>query len=197
MLWLEPRTLNPELRTLNPKLRTLNPKLRTRNRKTPRVSIIVAMARNRVIGANGAIPWHLPNDLKLFKRLTMGHPIIMGRRTFESIGRLLPGRKTVIVTRQAGYSAPGARIAHTLEGAIAECANDAEIFVIGGAEIYREALPLADRIYLTLVDAEPAGDTWMPELDASKWRESASEAFAPDARHACGYRHSVLDRVQP
>src|SRR6185503_18595276 len=105
------------------------------------------MARNRVIGANGAIPWHLPNELKLFKNLTMGHHMIMGRKTYESIGRLLPGRTTVIVTRQRGYRVAGAIVAHTLEEAIAACGDDDEIFVIGGAEIFRAALPLADRIY--------------------------------------------------
>jgi dihydrofolate reductase len=162
-----------------------------------RISIIVAMARNRVIGANGKIPWHLPDELKLFKRLTMGHHLIVGRKTFESIGRLLPGRTTVIVTRQTGYSVPGARVAQTVEGAIAECGIDPEIFVIGGAEIYRSALPLADRVYLTIVDAEPAGDTWMPSLDMSAWRESASETFPANGQHACSYRHSVLDRIQP
>jgi dihydrofolate reductase len=162
----------------------------------PRISIIVAMARNRVIGANGKIPWHLPDELKLFKRLTMGHHLIMGRKTFESIGRLLPGRTTVIVTRRPAYAVPGARVAHTLEDAIAACAGDGEIFVIGGAEIYRSTLPLADRIYLTTVAAEPAGDTWMPEIDPAEWRESASEDFPPDERHAFGYRHSVLERVR-
>jgi len=154
------------------------------------------MARNRVIGAMGKIPWHLPDELTLFKRLTMGHHLIMGRKTFESIGRLLPGRTSVIVTRQAGYSVPGAVVAHSLEAAIEACAGDEEIFVIGGAEIYRSALALADRIYLTTVDAEPAGDTWMPELDANEWSESSSKSFAADARHACNYRHSVLDRVR-
>src|SRR5689334_23984173 len=100
-----------------------------------RISIIVAMSKNRVIGSNGAIPWHLPEELKRFKRLTMGHHIIMGRKTWESIGRLLPGRKTVIITRQDGYRVPGAVTAHSLEEAIVACGNDSEIFVIGGAEI--------------------------------------------------------------
>jgi dihydrofolate reductase len=161
-----------------------------------RVSIIVAMARNRVIGANGAIPWHLPNELKLFKTLTMGHHIVMGRRTYESIGRLLPGRTTVIVTRQPDYRAPGALVAHSLEEAIAVCAGDAEVFVIGGAELYRAALPRADRIYLTTVDAEPPGDTFMPELDLADWRETSTQAFSADDRHRYGYRFAVYDRVR-
>ena len=110
------------------------------------------MARNRVIGANGAIPWHLPEELKRFKRLTLGHHIIMGRKTWESIGRPLPGRTTVIVSRQRGYSMPGAKIAHSLDEAVAACGDDREIFVIGGAELYARALPRAGRLYLNHLD---------------------------------------------
>ena len=160
-----------------------------------RLSIIVAMARNRVIGAAGAIPWHLPNELKLFKSVTMGHHIIMGRKTYESIGRLLPGRTTVIVTRQPDYHVPGALSAHSLDAAIAACRGDDNIFVIGGGELYRAALPLADRIYLTTVDAEPAGDTFMPELDPAEWRVSTSETFSADDRHRYSYRFAVYDRA--
>jgi dihydrofolate reductase len=161
-----------------------------------RLSLIVAMARNRVIGANGAIPWRLPNELQLFKRITMGHHIIMGRKTWESIQRLLPGRTTVIVTRQQGYSVPGAMIVNSLAAALTACGDDAEVFVIGGGELYREALPMADRIYLTTVDAEPAGDTRMPEFDMRHWREISVESFAADDKHAYAYRFSVLDRMQ-
>ena len=160
------------------------------------LSIIVAMAKNRVIGANGTIPWRLPNELKLFKRLTMGHHLIMGRKTYESIGRLLPGRTSVIVTRQVDYAVQGAIVAHSFEDAIGACGGDPEIFVIGGADLYRSALPLADRIYLTTVDAEPAGDAFMPAFDRSEWRESASESFPADERHAASYRHSVLERIR-
>ena len=154
----------------------------------PRLSLIVAMAKNRVIGANNRIPWHLPDDLKMFKRLTMGHHIVMGRKTYESIGRLLPGRTTVIVTRQRGYVVAGAIIAHSLHDAINAAARDDEIFVIGGAELFREALPIADRIHLSLVDAEPAGDTWMPEFDRSQWAEVSSEEKP-------GYRYVLLERI--
>ena len=160
-----------------------------------RLSLIVAMARNRVIGAEGKIPWHLPHELQLFKRLTMGHHIVMGRKTFESIGRLLPGRTTVIVTRQPDYAVPGAIVANSFDAAIAACGDDDEIFVIGGAEIYRSALPRAHRIYLTTVDAEPAGDACMPEFDPRDWREHSTESFAADERHAFGYRFSILERV--
>jgi dihydrofolate reductase len=159
------------------------------------ISLIVAMARNRVIGAGNKIPWHLPNELKLFKSLTMGHHILMGRRTYESIGRLLPGRTTVIVTRQRDYNVPGAIVAHSVEEALAACAGDDEIFVIGGAELFRETLPIADRLYLTVVDAEPEGDTFMPDFDAADWREVKTESFAPDATHPHGYRFSILQRL--
>jgi len=152
------------------------------------------MGRNRVIGAGGRIPWRLPNELQLFKRLTMGHAMIMGRKTYESIARLLPGRTTVIVTRQPGYTMPGAIVAHSLDEAIAACGADDEIFVIGGGELYREALPRADRIYLTTVEAEPAGDTFMPEFDLEEWRETSREIFPADAQHAYGYRFAVYDR---
>jgi dihydrofolate reductase len=148
------------------------------------------MARNRVIGANNQIPWHLPDDLKMFKRLTMGHHIVMGRKTYESIGRLLPGRTTVIVTRQPDYAVPGAIIAHSLHDAMNAAARDDEIFVIGGAELFREALPIADRIHLSVVDAEPEGDTWMPEYDSAEWSEVLSEEKP-------GYRYCLLERTRP
>jgi len=159
-----------------------------------RVSIIVAMAKNRVIGAGNRIPWHLPSELKLFKAVTFGHHIIMGRKTYESINRLLPGRTTVIVTRQPGYRVPGALIAHGLESAIAACGEDNEVFVIGGGELYKSALPLADRIYLTTVDAEPAGDTRMPDFDLGGWRETSFESHPADDQHRYAYRFSVYDR---
>lgn len=161
----------------------------------PRLSMIVAMARNRVIGAKGKIPWHLPNELQLFKQVTMGHHIIMGRKTYESIGRLLPGRTTVIVTRQTGYSVAGAKIAHTLEQAVALCADDSEIFVIGGGELYRAAMPMADRLYLTVVDAEPDGDTQMPAFNPADWKLQSTKHYSRDERHAHDYRFEVHDRV--
>ena len=154
------------------------------------------MSRNRVIGANGKIPWHLPGELKIFKSLTMGHHIIMGRKTWESIGRLLPGRTTVIVTRQRGYRVPGAVVAHTLDEAIAACDGDPEAFVIGGAEIFREALPLADRIYLTTVDAEVAGDTWMPPFEGADWREASSQSYTADERNRYSFKVATYERVR-
>ena len=160
-----------------------------------RLSLIVAMGKNRVIGANGANPWRLPNELQLFKRVTMGHHIIMGRKTWESIGRVLPGRTTVIVTRQTNYAVPGAVIVNSLAAAITQCADDEEIFVIGGGELYREALPRADRLYVTIVDAAPEGDTHMPEFNAADWREISSENHPADERHIHAYRFAIHDRV--
>ena len=129
------------------------------------------MARNGVIGKDNKLPWHIPEDLKRFKQLTMGHHIIMGRKTYESIGRLLPGRTSVIVTRRQDFQVPGAIVVHSLAEAIQRCANDDEVFVIGGAEIYRAALPVADRLLITQIDEDITGDTVFPVVDWSAWRE--------------------------
>jgi dihydrofolate reductase len=161
-----------------------------------RISIIVAMAKNRVIGAKGAIPWRLPEELKLFRILTMGHHLIMGRKTYESIGRLLPGRTSVIVTRQPGYRIEGAIVVHSLDAAIAACANDDEIFVIGGEGIFRAALPLADRLYLTTVDAEVAGDTYMPGFSMDEWSERSVRSYEADERNPHAFRFSIYERIQ-
>jgi dihydrofolate reductase len=153
------------------------------------------MAKNRVIGANNAIPWHLPGELKMFKTITMGHHIIMGRNTWKSIGRLLPGRTTVIVTRQHDFCVPGAIVADSLDTALAACGNDDEIFVIGGAQLYAAALPRADRIYLTQIDAEVEGDTLMPQFDLAQWRERSTQAFSADEKNRYDYRLTVYDRA--
>ena len=154
---------------------------------SPRLSLVVAVAKNGVIGANNRIPWHVPGEQQLFKQITMGHHIVMGRKTYESIGRLLPGRTTVIVTRQPEYAVPGAIIAHSLHDAINAAARDSEIFIIGGAELFREALAIADRIHLSVVDQEPEGDVMMPEIDRAKWREISNE------KHP-GFEYFVLER---
>jgi dihydrofolate reductase len=131
-----------------------------------RISIIAAMSVNRVIGVGGTIPWHIPADLERFKSLTMGHPVAMGRRTWESISRLLPGRTMIVVTRQKDYQAPGCIVVPDLKRAL-EAATDAdEIFICGGAELYREALQMAERIYLTIVNQHLQGDTFFPEIPA-------------------------------
>ncbi|MES2552268.1 MAG: dihydrofolate reductase [Pseudomonadota bacterium] len=139
------------------------------------LSLIVAVAHHGVIGVNNTLPWHLPEDLKRFRALTMGHHIIMGRKTHESLNRLLPGRTHVIVTRNPAYKFEGALVAHSLQDAIALCGNDPEVFVIGGAELYKDAFERADTLYLTEIDAEYAGDAFFPAFDASAWKEIARE----------------------
>ena len=135
------------------------------------IALIVAVSRNRVIGRGGQLPWHLPADLRRFKRLTMGHHLIMGRKTFESIGRPLPGRTSIVVTRRLDYAPPGVLIAGSIPAALQLAAADREVFFVGGGEVYGQALPLCHKIYLTEVAADVAGDTLFPELDprASHW----------------------------
>ncbi|MBU2533567.1 MAG: dihydrofolate reductase, partial [Alphaproteobacteria bacterium] len=133
-----------------------------------RIEIVVAAARNRVIGRQGGMPWQMPSDLRTFRRLTMGHPIVMGRRTFQAIGRPLDGRTNIVVTRDTGFNAEGIITARSLDEAIAHAAAapnlDDRVMIIGGGEIYQAALPLADTVHLTEIGAEPAGDTYFPEL---------------------------------
>jgi dihydrofolate reductase len=133
------------------------------------LSIIVAVSKNGVIGVNNTLPWHLPEDLKRFKSLTMGHHIIMGRKTFDSLGRLLPGRTSVVVTRNKHYQVEGAVIATSLEEAIKCCKEDDEAFLIGGAQMYQVGIDYADKLYITEVDINVEGDAFMPEIDLSKW----------------------------
>ncbi len=128
------------------------------------ISIIAAMAKNRVLGKAGASPWHIPEDLRRFRELTMGHPVIMGRRTFEQVGRPLPGRRNIILTRRPDYEAPGCLVLHSVADALAACAEAEEVFICGGGELYRQTISLADRIYLTVVDRECAGDTFFPPI---------------------------------
>lgn len=138
------------------------------------LSIIAAIGPNNVIGKRGALPWHLPEDLKHFKQITMGHPIIMGRKTHESIGKPLPGRVNIVITRQEGYAAAGCEVFQSLEEAIAKY-KDQDPFVIGGAEIYRAALPFADRLYITEVKIPTDGDVFFPEFDRSAWTETSRD----------------------
>ncbi|MFM9836516.1 MAG: dihydrofolate reductase [Methylophilaceae bacterium] len=144
------------------------------------ISLIVAMAKNRVIGINNTLPWHLPEDLKRFRALTTGHHIIMGRKTYESLGRLLPNRVTVIVTRNHSYIVDGALVAHSLEAAIKLSKNDDEVFIIGGAELYQEGLKVAQRLYITEVDLEVKGDAFFPDFDLSTWEETARATHASE-----------------
>ena len=131
----------------------------------PRLSLIVAMARNRAIGVDNHLPWHLPADLKHFRALTMGHPIIMGRKTFDSIGRVLPGRRNIVVTRNRDYRPDGVEIVHSVEEALEKCRDENEAFVIGGAHLYQDAIHRVSRIYVTEVHAEVKGDVFFSEID--------------------------------
>lgn len=142
---------------------------------TTRIYLIAAVAKNGIIGAQGRLPWHLPEDLKHFKNLTLGHPIIMGRRTWESFARPLPGRESIVISRKAGYEAPGASVAATLEAAVALCTGEPLAFVIGGAEIYAAALPLADGLVLTEIERDFVGDTRFPAWDRKDWRATQRE----------------------
>lgn len=140
------------------------------------VTLIAAVGRNGVIGAAGGMPWHLPEDFAYFRRTTMGHPMVMGRRTFESIGRVLPGRRTIVITRQRDWHHPGVETAHSLAEALALAGPADEVFICGGGEIYAEAMPWAHRLLITEVDQEPEGDVRFPDIDPSQWREVAREA---------------------
>jgi len=158
------------------------------------------MASNRVIGQDGGMPWHIPADLRHFKSVTMGKPMIMGRKTFQSIGRPLPGRANIVVTRDAGFAMPGVTVAVTIEAAMdvaeATARTDGvdEIMVIGGGEIYARTLPLADRLYLTEIHRDIDGDVTFPEIDRNAWRETAREDIAADGETPA-YSFVTLDRV--
>jgi dihydrofolate reductase len=138
----------------------------------PRVYLVAAVAANGVIGADGKLPWRIPEDLRHFKALTLGHPVIMGRKTWESLGRPLAGRENIVVTRTPGYEAPGAHVAASLDGALALCAGEPVAFVIGGSELYAAALPQADGLVLTEIERDYSGDARFPGWDRSAWRET-------------------------
>lgn len=159
------------------------------------VSLVVAMSENRVIGRDNDLPWRLPADLAHFKRLTLGKPIIMGRKTYESIGRPLPGRQNIVLTRDKSFQAPGCDICLGLDEAMAVAGNVDEVMIIGGAALYETLLARADRIYLTEVHADIEGDTWFPELDSADWKEVSRELHAADERNNLDYSFVTLDRV--
>lgn len=167
-----------------------------------KLALIWAMSRNRVIGRNNALPWHLSEDLRYFKRVTMGKPIIMGRKTWESIGRPLPGRTNIVITRDQNFQAAGVRVVHSLDDAlrlaehVGVIEGAEEVIVIGGAEIYALALPKAERLYLTQVHAEVEGDAWFPEFDLSQWQELAREDFKAEGPNPYPYSFIVLERGQ-
>ena len=160
----------------------------------PRISIITAMAQNRVIGKENTLPWHLPADLQHFKQITMGKPMIMGRKTWESLPGLLPGRHHIVVTRNPDYDAPGASIAHSLQQAIELAGDVPEIMIVGGANLYAQALSIAQRLYLTEIDLDVAGDAWFPELDLDQWQEISREAHQADEKNPVNYTFITLEK---
>lgn len=164
-------------------------------RAGPLCSIVVAVAENGVIGSGNQLPWRLPDDLRRFKELTMGKPMVMGRRTFDSIGRPLPGRTSIIVTRNADLRIPGCLVAHSLEAALNAAGDTPEIVIVGGAELYRSALPRVGIVHLTRVHAEVPGDTHFPKLQPEQWREELLSRHPADERHAHAFSYLTLTRV--
>jgi dihydrofolate reductase len=168
----------------------------------PRIALIWAMARNRVIGRHNALPWRLPVDMQHFRDLTTGHPVLMGRKTFESLGRPLPNRTNIVISSDRGYAPPGCLVAHTLDEALTLAVphvppNDPEIFVIGGAQLYAQMLPHADRLYVTLVEADLEGDAWFPEFDLQAWYEAQRDARPGDAKNLYPCVFLTLERKTP
>ena len=159
------------------------------------VSIIVAISENHVIGRQGNMPWRLPDDLKRFKALTTGHAVIMGRKTFDSIGRPLPNRINIVITRDRNCTIDGVIIAHSLDEAFQQAAGNDEIFIIGGGEIYQQAIPLADRLYVTLVHTTVEGDTFFPAFDEDQWRLASDEHHDADDRHAHAFSFRLYERA--
>jgi dihydrofolate reductase len=157
------------------------------------ITIIAAMGRNRAIGLDGRLPWHLPRELRHFKAVTMGKPIVMGRRTWQSIGRALPGRQNIVVTRDRAFVAAGCEIAHSLGEACGRATGD-EVMIIGGGHLYREALAHADRLILTIVDCEPAADTWFPDWEQYAWERRVVRRERADEQNAHDYEVIELTR---
>lgn len=161
------------------------------------ITLIAAVARNRVIGKDGGLPWRLPADLKFFKRTTTGHPLVMGRRTFESLGEPLPNRTNIVISRRPDYRPEGAIVARSLTEGIAEARRrDAEVFIGGGEEIFRLSLPLADRMILTWIDEDFEGDTRFPEFDPAEWREVSREEHQPDEKNRWPYAFVTYERIR-
>jgi dihydrofolate reductase len=163
-------------------------------RAGPEISLIVAMAKHRLIGRDNRLPWRLPADLAHFKRVTMGKPMVMGRKTWESLPGLLPGRRHIVLTRDQSYRAESCTLVHTVDEALAAAGQVPEVMVVGGGTLYKEMLPRADRLYLTLVEAEIEGDTHFPEIDWEAWREVSRESHPADARNPYPYTFLVLER---
>lgn len=150
------------------------------------ITIIAAIGKNRALGKNNQLLWHLPNDLKRFKEVTSGHDVIMGRKTLESLGKPLPDRHNIVITRNKDYHAPGCTLAHSLRDALKKSTGE-DPFILGGGEIYEQAMDLADILDLTLVDTAPEADTFFPKIDPADWQEISRDDHPADARHKYGY----------
>jgi len=162
--------------------------------KLPRLTLIAAVARNGVIGRDGKIPWRLPGDLPRFKRITMGHPVIMGRKTWLSLDKPLPGRRNIVISRTAGLKLEGAEVFASLAEALAHCTGASEVFVIGGTEAYREALPRAQRLLLTEIEADIEGDAFFPAFDRDEWRETGREYHPASADNPHAFSYADYER---
>lgn len=158
------------------------------------ISLVVAMDRNGLIGRNNQLPWRLPADLRYFKEITMGKSIVMGRITFESIGRPLPGRKNIVLTKNVDYTASGCIITHSIEEAL-EAAGEGEVMVVGGAILYRQLMAKANRIYLTEIDTTFDGDTYFPNINKANWREVKRRWYEPDSKNPYRYAFVILERI--
>ena len=159
------------------------------------ITLIVAKDENSVIGHEGRLPWHLPADMKYFKTVTMGKPLIMGRHTYESIGKPLPGRTNIVVTKDAGYQAPGCLVVHSVEEALTVVVDHPEVMVMGGATLYEQLLPRASKIYVTEVHAQVTGNTYFPTFNLDEWREVSRNDHAADENNAYAYSFVVLERT--
>lgn len=152
--------------------------------KVPEIHLIAAQTRNRVIGLNQQMPWHLPRDLAHFKASTMGYPVIMGRKTYETLGKALPKRANHVISRNGAWQAPDAAVHQSLEAALAACGDAEKVFIIGGGELYRSAMGIADELNITWIEAELAGDTFFPEIDEAIWQEVSAQRVAADEKNA-------------
>ena len=159
-----------------------------------KISIVVAIAANNAIGKDNQLLWRLPNDLKHFKQITSGHTIIMGRKTYDSVGKPLPNRRNIVITRQ-NINIEGCEVVNSLDAALALCTNEPEVFIVGGAEIYKQAMQVTNRIYLTIVHQSFDGDTYFPEIKTDEWKETEREDYQPDEKHQFAYSFITLERA--
>lgn len=158
------------------------------------LSLIVAIAQNNIIGKDNKLVWHLPADMRFFRNTTMGHALIMGRKTFESFGKPLPGRKSIVITRQKDWQHEGVTVVHSLQEAIGSAPGDEEVFIIGGADIYRQAMPFCQKMYITIIHFDFEGDTYFPPVDFSQWKLISDEMHLPDEKNHYSYSFRIFER---